>query len=141
MIILDTNVVSEMMRPEPDSRVIYWISNQPAQRVFLTSITVAELRFGVVILPPGKRRDRIASAVDNMLREEFSGRVLPFDYEAAYIYAEIGAGRRLIGKPISHPDCQIAAIARFHEAVLVTRNVDHFAQCEIALLNPWTQTP
>lgn len=138
MILLDTNVISELMRPLPDSRVVSWISDQQTLSVFLSAITVAELKFGIAILPAGRKRERVASAVDNMLREEFARRVLPFDYEAAFIYADIGSARRAIGRPISHPDCQIAAIAQLHGAVLATRNVGHFASCGIDLINPWS---
>ena len=91
MILLDTNVVSELMRPKPDPNVEDWLANQSTANVFLSVITEAELRYGVAILPAGQRRDRIAAAVENMLQKDFARRILPFDSEAARIYAEIGA--------------------------------------------------
>ena len=137
MILLDTNVVSELMRPKPDPGVAAWLANQSATKVFLSAIAEAELRYGVAILPAGQRRDRIAAAVENMLQEDFARRILPFDSEAARIYAEIGAGRRAAGLPISHADCQVAAIARCRRAAIATRNVGHFEHCGIEVINPW----
>ena len=98
MILLDTNVVSELMRPKPDPDVTAWLANQSAANVFLSVITEAELRYGVAILPAGQRRDRIAAAVEDMLQKDFARRILPFDSEAARIYAEIGASRRAAGR-------------------------------------------
>ena len=129
MILLDTNVVSELTRPKPDPGVTAWLANQSTANVFLSVITEAELRYGVAILPAGQRRDRIAAAVENML---------PFDSETTRIYAEIGAGRRAAGLPISHADCQIAAIARCRGAAIATRNVGHFERCGIEIINPWS---
>ena len=138
MILLDTNVVSELMRPQPDPGVVAWLADQPAANIFLSVITEAELRYGVAILPAGRRRDQIAAEVENMLQEDFARRILPFDSEAARTYAEISAGRRTAGLPISHADCQMAAIARCHGAPIATRNVGHFAHCGIEVINPWT---
>lgn len=129
MILLDTNVVSELMRPKPEPSVVAWLADQSAANVFLSVITEAELRYGVAILPAGRRRNQIAASVEDMLQKDFARRILPFDGEAARIYAEIGADRRVAGLPISHADCQIAAIA--------TRNVGHFEHCGIKLINPW----
>ena len=137
MILLDTNVVSELMRPEPDPGVEAWLFHQSAANLFISVFTEAELRYGVAILPAGRRRDRIAAAVEDMLQKDFARRILPFDSEAAGIYAEIGAGRRAAGLPISHADCQIAAIARCHEAAIATGNAGHFKRCGIEVINPW----
>lgn len=138
MVLLDTNVVSEIMRPRPDSGVVTWLSSQLAAGVYLSVITESELRYGVEILPQGRRRDRIAAEVENMLREDFSQRVLPFDSDAARCYARIGADRRGSGLPIHHADCQIAAIALSHGASLATRNIGDFDRCGVELINPWS---
>ena len=111
MIILDTNVVSELMRPGPDANVADWVTGQAALNLYLSTVSEAELRYGVEILPTGARRDRLLNEVEGMLREDFAGRVLPFDSAAAQAYAVIAAARRAAGRPINHADCQIAAIA------------------------------
>lgn len=137
MILLDTNVVSELMRHRPDTNVTTWLANQASADVFISVITEAELRYGVAILPAGRRRDEIAAEVENMLQEDFAQRILPFDGDAARTYAKIGARRRNAGLPISHADCQIAAIARCFGAAIATRNVGHFEHCGIEVINPW----
>ncbi len=137
MILLDTNVVSELMSPQPEPGVEAWLAEQSAANVFLSVITEAELRYGVAILPEGRRRNRIAAAVEKMLNTDFARRILPFDTKAARSYAGIGAGRRAAGLPISHPDCQMAAIARCRGAAIATRNVGHFERCGIEVINPW----
>ncbi|WP_372922152.1 type II toxin-antitoxin system VapC family toxin [Roseovarius sp.] len=137
MIIVDTNVVSELLRPAPEPRVELWLSAQNGLTIFLTAISEAELRYGVAIMGDGKRRAGLAEAVDRVLREDLAGRILPFDSEAAISYAEIAAARRATGRPIAQADCQIAAIARAHGAVVATRNTPDFEGCEIDLINPW----
>lgn len=137
MILLDTNVVSELIRPTPDSRVETWLSRQIASSIFLSAISEAELRYGVALLPMGRRRDRLPAEIENMLQEDFAGRLLPFDREAARAYAEIGVVRRAAGLPVHHADCQIAAIARSRNAGIATRNVKDFEGCGIAVINPW----
>lgn len=137
MIILDTNVVSEILRPAPEQHVIDWLAAQDGANIYLTAITEAELRHGVAILPEGKRRDGMAVMIDQIIREDFASRVLPFDSPAAEAFAAIGAARRTIGLPIIHADCQIAAIARVHGAAVATRNTPDFADCGIDLINPW----
>ncbi len=137
MIILDTNVVSELLRPLPESPVETWLAAQDGRQVYLTSITEAELRSGVAVLDDGKRRQALSKAIDGMLREDFHGRILSFDSHAAGVYAVIAADRRAYGKPISQFDCQIAAISRLRGAVLATRNAKDFDGCGIEITNPW----
>ena len=137
MIILDTNVVSELMRPSPSARVIEWVSQQAAPAMYFTTISEAELRYGVAVLPAGSRRDGLLSGIEGMLREDFAGRIIPFDRAAALAYAGIAAGRRASGHPISHADCQIAAIARSIGAAVATRDEQGFKRCGIDVINPW----
>ncbi len=137
MIILDTSVVSELMRPRPAGRVLAWMSRQLAPLLYLSTISEAELRYGVEVLPPGKRRERLRSEIEGMLREDFAGRILPFDRAAAQAYAAIAAARRAAGQSISHPDCQIAAIARAVGAAVATRDISAFQDCGVDVIDPW----
>ena len=137
MILLDTNVVSEAIRPSPELVVERWLGRQPEASVFVCATTEAELRYGLALLPEGRRRSVLAADVERMLSGVFSGRILPFDSAAAMALAEIAAGRRQSGRPISFADAQIAATARSRGAALATRNVADFAGCGIELVNPW----
>ncbi len=137
MILLDTNVVSELMRPVPAAAVERWLAAKASSAVFLSAVTEAELRYGVAMLPEGKRRLALADALEALLQEDFRGRILAFDSAAAILYAEIAAGRRRAGRPISEADAQIAAIARSRGAGLATRNLADFAGCGIDLVDPW----
>lgn len=137
MIILDTNVISELLRSAPEVRVERWLAAQNGAVVFLTAITEAELRYGTAVMPDGRRRAGIAMMLDSILREDFAGRILPFDSPAAETFAAIAAARRSAGRPIAQADCQIAAIARAAGASLATRNVRDFADCGIRIVNPW----
>jgi toxin FitB len=137
MIILDTNVVSELLRPAPSSAVEAWLAAQDGATVFFTAIGAAELRLGVAILPAGRRRTSLAEAIDAMLKEDFQARILPFDTSAAQAYAAIAATRRAGGRSISQFDCQIAAIARIRQAVLATRNTVDYEDCGIEVVDPW----
>ncbi|WP_299911444.1 type II toxin-antitoxin system VapC family toxin [uncultured Paracoccus sp.] len=137
MIILDTNVVSELLRPAPEKRVVDWLGDLDGSGVYLTAITEAELRLGVAILPAGKRRDGLADMIDQIIREDFADRILSFDSPAAIAFAAIAASRRASGRPIAHADCQIAAIAQAAGAKVATRNTPDFADCGIKLVNPW----
>ena len=141
MILLDTNVVSELMRHKPEPAVLAWLDAQEASAVYISVITEAELHYGVAILPEGRRRDRLAAELDTMLAEELGRRVLPFDRAAARSYASIGAARKAAGMPIGHADCQIAAIARTRGARVATRNDGDFGHCGIEVINPWPATP
>ena len=137
MIVLDTNVVSELIRPSPNPAVEQWVATRPAARLFFSAVGEAELRYGVAILAAGRRRDTIASAIEAMLRDDFAGRVLPFGSDAARAYAEITASRRAAGRPVAQADSQIAAIARSRGMALATRNVRDFEDMGIELLDSW----
>jgi predicted nucleic acid-binding protein len=137
MIILDTNVVSELLRPAPSPAVEAWLAAQDGATVFFTAIGEAELRLGVAILPTGRRHTTLAEAIDAMLEEDFRDRILPFDTAAAQAYAAIAATRRAAGRPISQFDCQIAAIAHIRQAVLATRNTADYEDCGIEVIDPW----
>ena len=139
MILLDTNILSELMRPVPEKGVEQWLADQPDASVFISAITEAELRYGVALLPAGKRRSALTAVIEDMLGEDFTGRILPFDSAAAVAFAEIAATRRQAGRPIAQADAQIAAIARSRGAALATRNVPDFEGCGIELVNPWTE--
>jgi toxin FitB len=140
MILLDTNILSELMRAAPEAAVEQWLADQPVASVFISAITEAELRYGLALMPPGKRRSALAVEIENMLGEDFSGRILPFDSPAAVAFAVIAAERRQAGQPISQADAQIAAIARSRGAALATRNVPDFERCGVEIINPWTRT-
>jgi hypothetical protein len=137
VIILDTNVLSEMLRSAPDARVSGWLTAQPMTQMFTTAVTEAEIRYGVSRLPIGQRKDALQSAVDGLFNEDMSGRILPFDSEAAKLYAEIVSGRERVGRPMSQFDAEIAAVARSRGAKLATRNTTDFEGCGIDLINPW----
>jgi predicted nucleic acid-binding protein len=137
MIVLDTNVVSELMKPAPSRPVTAWAAAQPGQSLFTTSVTEAEILYGIALLPSGRRRRAIEVAARAMFREDFAARVLPFGSDAASIYATIAAERRRMGHPISHFDAQIAAIARSAGASVATRNTDDFRGCGVQLVDPW----
>ena len=137
MILLDTNVISELMRTEPAQIVLDWFGYHDSGDLFISAVTEAELRTGVAILPDGQRRDRLQLAIDAMIYQDFQGRVLPFDSLAAKAYAEIAAQRRAAGHPIAEADCQIAAIARASDAPIATRNVKDFDGCGVRVINPW----
>ena len=140
MILLDTNVLSELMRPSPEVAVETWLSCQPDTAVFISAITEAELRYGIALMPSGQRRSALADLVEAMLIEDFNGRILPFDSPAAVAFADIAAQRRQAGRPISQADAQIAAIAQSRGAVLATRNFKYFEACNIEVVNPWVAT-
>lgn len=137
MIVLDTNVLSELMRPAPAHSVVAFVASRPASSQYTTSITQAEILHGILLLPGGRRRARLLSAAIAMFAEDFAGRVLAFGGDAALSYAQIAADRRRAGKPISHFDAQIAAIARSCGASVVARNVHDFEGCGVTVVNPW----
>ncbi len=136
-VLLDTNVVSELLRPSPNPAVEGWVAGRQAADLHFSAVSEAELRYGVALLPAGRCRDALALAVEAILREDFEDRVLPFDSEAAREYADIAASRRTAGRPVAPADCQIAAIARSRDLTIATRNVRDFADMEIELVDPW----
>ena len=137
MILLDTNVISELMRGEPSPQVVAWIEERPRSRLGITVITQAEILYGIELLPKGRRKHGLLTAAQTMFAEDFPGRIFPFSSEAAHAFAKISAGRQSQGKPISQLDAQIAAIVQALGAELATRNVTDFEGCGIKLLNPW----
>lgn len=139
MIVLDTNVVSELMRLAPAELVVEWVDRHSSVEVHLTAITVAELLYGVARLPDGQRKAALAVLVEAMLIEDFDHRVIPFDEAAAAHYADIVVRRERSGRPISTADAQIAATCRSHGAMLATRNVDAFTDTGIVVTDPWAE--
>lgn len=137
MVVVDTPVVSELMRHEPDPKVLTWLDRRPTRELFVTAVTEAEVRTGIAFLPDGARRRGLAEAAERVFGDLFAGRILPFDSAAARIYAEIAAARRLSGHPLSQPDGQIGAIARCQSMAVATRNVRDFEGIGIELINPW----
>lgn len=139
MIVLDTNVLSELMKPAPAGRVVKWMAAQAAPSLFTTSITQAEILHGLMLLPKGRRRSGLEGAAASMFAEDFAGRILGFGTDAAPRYAQIASDRRRAGHPISHFDAQIAAIARLANAAIATRNVADFEACGVTLIDPWRE--
>lgn len=137
MIVLDTNVISALMRREPDPAMIAWLDGLPVESVWITSITVFEVRFGLDLLAAGRRRRQLEEAFAKALEEDFEGRVLSFDRAAAEAAAEIAARERRMGRTIEIRDVQIAGIAAARKATLATRNVRHFEGLGVNLVNPW----
>jgi len=140
VIVLDTNVLSELMRSQPAAAVFAWVAAQPRAMLYTTSLNKAEILYGIAALPDGRRRAALAAAAEAMFTDDFAGRVLPFDEEAAVHYAEIVAARRREGRPIEALDAQIAATTRVAGAELATRDVGDFADCGLTLVNPWEAT-
>lgn len=138
MIVLDTNVLSEILRRVPQPRVIEWLGEQPRLSVFTTTMTRAEILFGIRLMPEGARREGLLDAATKIFDIDFDGQVLSFDNAAAAEFAEISAARRAAGRPISQFDAQIAAITRSRGARLATRNVTDFDGCGVTVINPWT---
>ncbi len=138
MIVLDTNVISELMRVEPAPAVLDWIARQSSASLFTTAVAQAEIHYGLALLPDGKRRNALRDAAKAMFEEDFAGRILPFDSDAAVAYAAIAASRRAAGKPIAQFDAQIAAVVRSRGARLATRNARDFDDCGTEIEDPWT---
>ena len=138
MIVLDTNVVSELLLVLPNPLVLQWLDKQSPSALHATAVTEAELRLGAAILPVGKRKTQLTKLIEDTLREDFPERILSFDSTAAVLYADICAHRRALGRPISQFDAQIAAICKARGATLVTRNVADFADIRLKLFNPWS---
>ncbi len=136
-VLLDTNVVSELIRKAPEPAVVTWVSDHPLDDLFFSAVSEAELRYGGAILPAGRRRDMLFQEIETMLRDAFGDRVLPFDSEAARAYGYIAAVRRFAGRPVAPADCQIPAIAASRGMVVATRNVRDFEDMEMEIVNPW----
>ena len=137
MIILDTNVLSELMLRAPDQRVLMWLDRQPRSSVWTTSITVSEIRFGLESMPVGKRRNALIQDFEKMLYS-IDRRIAPFDIEAAEHASTLMAARKLRGRPREDRDTMIAGIVLARHATLATRNVSHFDDVSAPLVNPWT---
>lgn len=137
--VLDTNVVSELMRTAPEPAVLNWLDAQPSSELWLTAVVAAELMFGVARLPEGARKQQLAHNVAAMLEQDFAGQVLAYDLAAASIYAELVAQRERTGRPIAMADAQIAAICLAHGASLVTRNEKDFEGLGLVVINPWNR--
>lgn len=137
MILLDTNVISEYLRERPDAVVSAWLDSHPEEDLWTTSVVIAELLSGIELMPSGRKQRVLREAVEDMIVEDFRGQILTFNLPAARQYAQILAARRKIGRPIREMDAQIAAIANVHSATLATRDVDDFAGCNLAVVNPW----
>ena len=137
MIILDTNVVSEPMKPNGEPNVLAWLDNQVADTLFLTSISLAELLAGIEIMPDGKRKSALNADLGGLMSKLFGARILPFDDRAAYEYAPLISNARAAGKTISFPDGQIAAIAKAHGFTVATRDAAPFEAVGVPIINPW----
>ncbi len=137
MIVLDTNVLSELTRPAPDPNVLAWMEAQAADALFTTAISRGEMLFGAHILRPGRRRDELLVQVKAIFSEDMAGRVLPYDEASADAHAEIAARRRALGRPSGQSDLMIAGIVRSLGGTLATRNTRDFEDCGIALVDPW----
>lgn len=138
MIVLDTNVISALMRQEPDPLVVAWLDGLPPESVWTTSITVFEVRLGLEILVPGRRRRQLEEAFAKALEEDFEGRVLPFDQTSAEAAGRLAAERRRAGRTVEIRDIQIAGIVNARKATLATGNTRHFEGCGLMLVNPWS---
>lgn len=137
MIVLDTNVLSALMRTEPDAAVVAWLDILPAESVWITSVTLFEARFGLTLLPPGKRRQSLESRFGQLLAEDLENRILHFDQAAADEAAALAGRRQREGRTVDLRDTFIAGIVTSRRATLATRNVKHFADLTVPVVNPW----
>jgi predicted nucleic acid-binding protein len=138
MIVLDTNVLSEAIKPDASASVLGWLALQPRSNLFTTAVTKAELLYGVELMPKGRRQFALHAAITKILTQLLLDRILPFDSDAAEVYSRIAVSRRAMGRPISEADAQVAAIVHSRGAALATRNTADFEHCGIKVLNPWT---
>ena len=137
MIVLDTNVISALMRKEPEKPVVKWLDAQPAASVWITAITVMEVRFGLQTMPKGRRQDALIRAFELMLKSMIEGRIASFDAEAGIQAAELMAQRKRTGRPAEVRDTMIAGIVLANRAALATRNTQHFEDLPVTVINPW----
>lgn len=137
MVLLDTNVISELFRPAPEPKVVAWVRRLPGVELFTTAVTRGELLFGLYCMPDGRRKADLLQKLARLFEQELAGHILAYDGEAADAHAEIAATRRAQGRPLNMPDAMIAGIVRSRGATLATRNVRDFEDCGIALVDPW----
>ncbi len=137
MIVLDTNIISELMKPVPDANVVAWLDAQETTHLFVTTISIAKINYGLSILPKGKKREQLEGAFIGALEDAFDRRILSFDKSAAFTYGKLMESRKSLGRPLSILDGQIAAITHSSKASIATRNVRDFEYCEIAIVNPF----
>lgn len=137
MIVLDTNVLSELVRPEPAPKVLAWLARQPRAALFVTTVTRGEILYGIHVLPKGRRKQALWDATTAIFQRVFSDRMLSFDGDAADAYADIAAARKTAGRRMSQSDAMIAAVARSRGASLATRNIKDFVDCGIDIVDPW----
>jgi hypothetical protein len=137
MTVLDTNVLSELMRARPEPKVVAWPDRQPAESVWITAVTLFEARLGLALLPSGRRRRALEAAFSALLNDDLENRVLDFDAAAATTAASLAAERQRVGRPIDLRDTQIAGIALSRNATLATRNVRHFGDLNVPVVDPW----
>jgi predicted nucleic acid-binding protein len=138
VLILDTNVISEILRSEPNHSVVSWFESQPRDQLFTTAITQAEILYGISLLPKGNRREKLAAIAQLVFDEDLDGRILPFGTDAAGHYADLVAARKIAGRPISQFDAMIVSIAHLHSAGVATRNTSDFYDCGVKVINPWS---
>ncbi|MDO8953301.1 MAG: type II toxin-antitoxin system VapC family toxin [Gammaproteobacteria bacterium] len=137
MILLDTNIISEIMKPLPQTEVVKWLNQQESSQLFISTLTIAEISYGMHVLPEGRRRNQIEDAFNKVITAAFKLRVLSFDAGAGYVYGKIMARKKSLGKPMGIPDGQIAAIAYSQGYALATRNTRDFTGCGLELVNPF----
>lgn len=137
MIVLDTNIISEVMRPQPSTAVLAWLNQQQNPHLFITSVSIAEIGYGLRVLADGQRRGILQNRFEQFIAQGFECRILNFDKFAARVYAEIMGHRKEMGNPMSFPDAQIAAMTRTNNLNLATRNIKDFENCGIDLINPF----
>lgn len=137
MILIDTNIISELMKLKPDVKVLHWLNQQETDQLFITTVSIAEIMYGLQSLPDGKRRYFLEIAFEKAIEEGFRDRILAFDEEAARVYGRIMAHRKKLGRPMSILDGQIAAIAFVFHCKLATRNIKDFQNCDLELINPF----
>ena len=137
MIVLDTNVLSALMRKQPETPVVKWLDAQPAASVWITAVTLMEIRFGLLTMPKGRRQNALISAFELMLKTMIEGRIASFDAEAGFHAAEWMAQRKRKGRPVEVRDTIIAGIVLSNRGTLATRNTQHFADLPLTVINPW----
>lgn len=141
MILLDTNVVSEVMKPSPSAAVVDWLNAQASERLYVSSVTLGEIEYGLRTLPDGRRQRDLRDRFHRFITSAFALRILSYDEPASLHYGEVMAIRKALGRPMSVPDGQIAAVAKVNDCTLATRNTPDFEHCGIELINPFTTAP